>query len=46
MNAVMSGNAWAAVKGTVGKVAQGDQVVLENLAGVLAGALFPAKGTG
>lgn len=46
MNAVMSGDAWAAVKGTVGKAAQGDQVALENLAGVLAGALVPAKGTG
>ncbi|MFM4917570.1 hemagglutinin repeat-containing protein [Aeromonas dhakensis] len=46
VNAVMSGDAWAAVKGTVGKAAQGDQVALENLAGVLAGALVPAKGTG
>lgn len=46
VNAVMSGDAWAAVKGTVGKAAQGDQIALENLAGVLAGALVPVKGTG
>ncbi|WP_198559671.1 VENN motif pre-toxin domain-containing protein [Aeromonas sobria] len=46
MNAVMSGDAWAAVKGTVGKAVQGDQVALENLAGVLASALVPVKGAG
>jgi filamentous hemagglutinin len=39
----MNGDAWEGIKTTVVKAWNGDQKALENVAGVLSGALIPAK---
>lgn len=43
LNGIMNGDAWEGIKSTFVKAANGDQKALENVAGVLSGALIPAK---
>lgn len=44
LNSIISGDAWDSIKSSAIKAANGDQKALENVAGVLAGVLIPAKG--
>lgn len=43
LDSIMNGDAWEGIKTTVVKAWNGDQKALENVAGVLSGALIPAK---
>ncbi|MBK0081708.1 peptidase C39 [Kosakonia sp. S58] len=44
LTSIVNGSAWEGIKSNVLKAANGDQKALENVAGVLSGALIPAKG--
>lgn len=43
LNSLVNGDAWNAIQTTAMKASQGDQVALENLAGILTGIVVPAK---
>ena len=43
LDGIINGDAWEGIKSTAIKAANGDQKALENVAGVLSGALIPAK---
>ncbi|GKX56134.1 hypothetical protein SOASR030_22460 [Leminorella grimontii] len=43
LNGIMNGDAWEGIKSSFVKAANGDQKALENVAGILSGALLPAK---
>ncbi|WP_305144376.1 VENN motif pre-toxin domain-containing protein, partial [Photorhabdus luminescens] len=44
LNSLVNGETWNAIKDTATKASQGDQVALENLAGVLTSVIVPVKG--
>ncbi|WP_245218999.1 hypothetical protein [Photorhabdus khanii] len=44
LSSLVNGETWNAIKDTATKASQGDQVALENLAGVLTSVVVPAKG--
>lgn len=43
LDGIMNGDAWEGIKTTLVKAADGDQKALENVSGILSGALIPAK---
>ena len=43
LNSLVSGDAWNAIQTTAVKASQGDQVALENLAGILTGIVVPSS---